>query len=84
MKKLWVVVVLLALMTSLFTGCAKDDQLVLNVYNWGDYIDEDIFDEFEEETGIKITMKRMPQMKKCTLKLKKVARNTILLFLLII
>ena len=27
----------------------------LNVYNWGDYIDEDVLGTFEEETGIKVT-----------------------------
>ena len=26
----------------------------LTVFNWGDYIDEDLIDQFEEETGIKI------------------------------
>ena len=27
---------------------------MVNVYNWGEYIDESIFDEFEEETGIHV------------------------------
>ena len=26
----------------------------LYVYNWGEYIDESVIDEFEEETGIKV------------------------------
>ena len=26
----------------------------LTVFNWGDYIDEDLIDKFEEETGIKV------------------------------
>ena len=26
----------------------------LYVYNWGEYIDEDVIDQFEEETGIKV------------------------------
>lgn len=52
MKKL----ILLALaMMLLVTGCAGEEKgQVLNVYNWGDYIDEDIFEIFESETGIKI------------------------------
>ena len=29
-------------------------QSVVNVYNWSDYIDESILDEFEAETGIKV------------------------------
>jgi len=35
------------------TGCGKE-QPVLYVYNWGDYIDESILEEFEKETGIKV------------------------------
>lgn len=27
---------------------------VINVYNWGEYIDPDLIDKFEEETGIKV------------------------------
>ncbi len=36
-----------------FSGC-KRDKPTLYVYNWGDYIDEDILGEFEKETGMKI------------------------------
>ena len=41
-----------------FAGCggsdsaSSDNQVV--VYNWGEYIDPDVLDEFEEETGIKV------------------------------
>lgn len=37
----------------LTTGCAPS-QKVLNVYNWGDYIGEDVIKDFEKETGIKV------------------------------
>jgi len=42
------------------TGCGgsstgKNGEL--NVYNWGEYIDEDVIDMFEEETGIKVNYK---------------------------
>ncbi|GAB4224116.1 MAG: spermidine/putrescine ABC transporter substrate-binding protein [Spirochaetales bacterium] len=37
----------------LLSGCAQNS-VVLNVYNWGDYIDETILTDFEKETGIKI------------------------------
>lgn len=36
------------------SGCSNQDQTVLNVYNWGDYIDESVIDEFEKEFNIKI------------------------------
>ncbi len=39
-------------------GCSEDRSQVLKVYNWADYIDEDLLDEFEEwyeeETGEKV------------------------------
>lgn len=40
----------------LLTGCNKnsDSSKVLNVYNVGDYIDEDLITKFEEETGIQV------------------------------
>lgn len=54
MKK-WMSLLLMALMvTAVFTGCSDGDKEVLYVYNWGDYIDEDVLDIFEEETGIRV------------------------------
>ena len=41
------------MLSLVLTGCKKD-QPTLYVYNWGDYIDEDIFEDFEKEAGIKI------------------------------
>ena len=35
------------------TAAANSDNPVV-VYNWGEYIDPDVLDEFEEETGIKV------------------------------
>jgi len=32
----------------------KSEEKVVNVYNWSDYIDEEILSEFEAETGIKV------------------------------
>jgi len=37
------------------TGCS--DKVVLNVFNWGEYIDESLIDRFEDETGIKVNYK---------------------------
>ena len=34
---------------------ACDNQNVLRIYNWGEYMDEDILKEFTKETGIKIS-----------------------------
>ena len=39
----------------LLSGCGNTSSAeVLNVYNWGEYIDTDLIDQFEEETGIKV------------------------------
>ena len=39
----------------LIAGCSEDREHILKVYNWGDYIDEELIDEFEvwyeEQTG---------------------------------
>ena len=38
------------------TGCSADDEdgKTVYIYNWGDYIDPEVLDMFEEETGISV------------------------------
>ena len=36
-------------------GVVTDDEKVLNIYNWSDYIAEDTIANFEKETGVKVT-----------------------------
>lgn len=43
----------LVMLSLILSGC-RQEKPTLYVYNWGDYIDEDILGEFEKETGIKI------------------------------
>ena len=71
MKKSIILLVILVMFATFFSGCAKDDQIVLNVYNWGDYIDEDIFEIFEEETGIKINYETYATNEEMYTKIKK-------------
>ncbi|MFA5341012.1 MAG: ABC transporter substrate-binding protein [Clostridia bacterium] len=52
MKKVLVILISAVIILS-FAGC-NDDKEVLNVYNWGEYIDMNVIDMFEEETGIKV------------------------------
>ena len=40
-----------ALTVALVTGAAAQDKVV-NVYNWSDYVDESVLQEFTKETGI--------------------------------
>lgn len=75
MKKSVILIVILALFATFSSGCAKDDQVVLNVYNWGDYIDEDIFKIFEEETGIKINYETYATNEEMYTKIKKGGTN---------
>jgi len=40
---------------ALLASCSdKEEEKVVNVYNWSDYIDEAILKDFEKETGIKV------------------------------
>ena len=44
-----------AMCAGLLSGCGNASSAeVLNAYNWGEYIDTDLIDRFEEETGIKV------------------------------
>ena len=36
------------------TGCGSSEERVVNVCSWGEYIDENLIYQFEEETGIKV------------------------------
>ena len=36
------------------TTAFAEEEAVVNVYNWSDYIDEEILTDFEAETGIKV------------------------------
>lgn len=46
-------VLLLAMVLSVLPGCGQN-KVVLNVFNWGEYIDKDLLTKFEQETGIKV------------------------------
>ncbi len=50
MKKLSIMLLCLAFV---FTGCSEQKEGI-NVYNWGDYIDEEILEDFENEYGIHV------------------------------
>lgn len=71
MKKIVILVMVMVLTTVMFTACAQEDKVVLNVYNWGDYIDEDIFEMFEEETGIEINYETYATNEEMYTKIKK-------------
>lgn len=47
-------VLLLALVLSGCGGASRQSGKVVNVYNWGEYIDPSLLEQFQEETGIKV------------------------------
>ena len=55
MKKVFAIMLAALLALSLGTGLAEG---VVNVFNWEDYINEDVIKMFEEETGIKVNYMR--------------------------
>ena len=60
MKKTISVIICAVMLCGLFAGCgggSKADNGVVNVYNWGEYIDTDLLTQFENETGIKVNYK---------------------------
>src|ERR671917_1348242 len=44
----------LALSLALVTAAVAQQQRVVNVYNWSDYVDPKVLESFTKETGIKV------------------------------
>jgi spermidine/putrescine transport system substrate-binding protein len=70
------------LTSSMFVGCeAKEtDNKVINVFNCGDYIDEDLISKFEEETGYTVQYSTYDTNEKMYSKLKSGSNNYDLVF----
>ncbi len=54
MKKFTAIMLLAIIAITGLTGCQKKNVPTVYVYNWGEYIDPEVRDLFEEETGIKV------------------------------
>lgn len=80
MKKMFCLLLTLIIASSIFAGCKKDDTVTLNIYNWGDYIDEDVLKTFTEETGIKINYDKFDSNEIMYAKLKSGAQDYDVLF----
>jgi len=81
MKKRIIVVfsVITALMFTFLSGCGKD-KVVLNVYNWAEYIDKSLITKFEKETGIKINYEMFETNENMMAKLEAGGTNYDLIF----
>lgn len=54
-KKLLSLASALVISFSILAGCSKKNETAtINVFNWGEYIDEDILKDFTSKTGIKV------------------------------
>ena len=53
MKKILSLALICVLAVSLLAGCGESKP-VLKVYNWGEYIDEELLSEFEDQYGIEV------------------------------
>ncbi|HOJ09699.1 MAG TPA: spermidine/putrescine ABC transporter substrate-binding protein [Clostridiales bacterium] len=47
-------VLIITAFAGLFAGCGKSNKAKLKVYNWGDYIDESVIEEFEKKYEIDV------------------------------
>ncbi|MEG1317175.1 MAG: lipoprotein, partial [Oscillospiraceae bacterium] len=63
MKKTVSIIISAVMLVGLLAGCGQKGSTdtkskgVVNVYNWGEYIDENLCAEFEKETGITVNYK---------------------------
>lgn len=65
------------------TGCSgseKTKKVTLNVYNWGDYIDESVLDDFTKETGINVSYETFNNNEELLSKIESGATNYDVLF----
>ena len=69
-KKLAVFLVLVFALSLCAAGCGNSGKVTINVLNWGDYIDEDLLDQFTEETGIEVNYQTMATNEEMLVKLE--------------
>lgn len=72
-----VLLLLLVMSMLLLTACGEQKRTgkVVNVYNWGEYIDKDLLTKFEEETGIHVVYSTFTTNEDLYVKLKNGGSN---------
>lgn len=66
MKKTLLLLLTTLAVFSLFQGCGKEDPNTLTILNYGKYIEPEVLDKFEAETGIKVEYEEYITRKICT------------------
>lgn len=79
-RKTWLIRLLALLMVLMFllplVACSpKEAGKVVNIYNWGDYIDKELLTKFEEETGIRVVYSNFNTNEDLYVKLKNGVSN---------
>lgn len=69
-KKLLSLITMVVAAAFILTGCGGEKKTVLNVYNWGDYIDESVNKDFEEKFNIKVNYETFSTNEDMYIKLK--------------
>ncbi|EOC99919.1 ABC transporter substrate-binding protein [Caldisalinibacter kiritimatiensis] len=72
-RRILLIVLVLGILVA-SSGCGENKP-VLNVYNWGDYIDESVLNDFEEEYGIKVNYETYATNEDMYVKIKSGGNN---------
>lgn len=73
--KIITLIMVMTIMLVNFSGCSGDDRVQLNVYNWGDYIDKTVLDDFEQEYNIAVNYEEFATNEDMYIKLKQGGTN---------
>ncbi|HHW71575.1 MAG TPA: spermidine/putrescine ABC transporter substrate-binding protein [Clostridiales bacterium] len=62
---------IISISTLIFVGCGEDtNRVTINVYNWGDYIDEDVIRDFEDKYDIRVNYDQFATNEEMYVKIK--------------
>jgi spermidine/putrescine transport system substrate-binding protein len=70
MKKVLIIVSALVFSIALLSGCSKESGEKVYVYNWGEYMDPEVREDFERETGIEVVYDEFEQNEEMYPKIK--------------
>ena len=71
MKKLFTLLMVISMISTLFVGCSKKTSEEINFFNYGENIDEETVKEFEKQYGIKVNIETFDDMENMYQKVKK-------------
>lgn len=75
LSSLLAIILLFAAKTLIVGNGQISDSNTLYLYNWGDYIDSDLIDKFEEESGYKVVMETYDSNEAMITKIKQKSTN---------